>query len=86
MSQFTLDDLLSIMRSSVGVEDAAVPDKDVADVEFADLGLDSLAVLELAGEVQRRYGVVMSDDVVVEMPSLGAAVDYINRQLVGAGR
>ncbi|HJP80316.1 MAG TPA: acyl carrier protein [Pseudonocardiaceae bacterium] len=86
MSQFTLDDLLSIMRSSVGVEDTTVPDKDVADVEFADLGLDSLAVLELAGEVQRRYGVVMSDDVVVEMPSLGAAVDYINRQLVGAGR
>lgn len=86
MSQFTLDDLLSIMRSSVGVEDTTVPDKDVADVEFADLGLDSLAVLELAGEVQRRYGVVMSDDVVVEMPSLGAAVEYINRQLVGAGR
>ncbi len=81
MEKFTLDNLRETMRSSAGVEENIDLAGDIEDVEFADLGYDSLAVLELAGQVQRRYGVQIPDEAVAEMPTPGKAVEFINKRL-----
>ncbi|MBP2327289.1 act minimal PKS acyl carrier protein [Kibdelosporangium banguiense] len=81
MSGFTLSDLREIMRASAGVDEGVDLDGDIAGVEFADLGYDSLAVLELAGQVGRRYGLRIPDDAVAEMPTPGHAVEFINTRL-----
>ncbi|MGH3694673.1 MAG: acyl carrier protein [Pseudonocardiaceae bacterium] len=81
MDKFTLDDLRQIMRSSAGLEEHLDLAGDIEDVEFTDLGYDSLAVLELANQVQRRYGVRIPDEEVAEMPTPGKAVELINKRL-----
>ncbi|GDY31033.1 acyl carrier protein [Gandjariella thermophila] len=85
MSEFTLSELKEIMSASAGVDEGVELDGDIADVAFADLGYDSLAVLELCGQVERRYGVSISDDAVAEMPTPAKAVEYVNALLAKAG-
>jgi minimal PKS acyl carrier protein len=82
MSQFTVEDLKQLLSSCAGLDDAATLDGDVLHVAFADLGYDSLAILELASQVQRTYGVAMPDEAVEHMVSPQAAVDYVNIRLV----
>ena len=82
MSTFTLDDLRALL---VGAEEGADLDGDIADRRFDELGYDSLAVLEIAGEIQRRFGVVVPDDAVSEMPTPAAAVKFVNALFAKAG-
>jgi act minimal PKS chain-length factor (CLF/KS beta) len=60
MPSFTLDDLSRILRDSAGV--ALDPGND--DTPLADLGYESLAVLELAARVKNQYGVVLPEETV----------------------
>jgi|GraSoi013_1_20cm_4_1032433.scaffolds.fasta_scaffold114451_1 act minimal PKS acyl carrier protein len=83
MEVFTLDDLRQIMRDCAGVDESVDLDGDIADVEFTELGYDSLALLELASQVQRRLSVVIPDEAVQEMPTPALAVHYINTVLLG---
>ncbi|CRK55093.1 Acyl carrier protein [Alloactinosynnema sp. L-07] len=85
MNKFDLDDLRAIMRESAGVDEDVDLDGDIADIEFTELGYDSLAVLELASQVQRKYGVPIPDEAVHEMPTPRAAVEFINKQFSIAG-
>lgn len=85
MNTFTLDELRQIMRSSAGIAEEVDLDGDIAEIEFAELGYDSLAVLEFAGQVERRYGIPMPDDAVGHMRTPAAAVEYVNAQLAKAG-
>jgi acyl carrier protein len=82
---FTLDALLEVMRSCAGVEDSVQLDVHNADVEFEELGYDSLAVLEVAAQVQRLYGVTMPDECVEHMLTPRTAVEYISEQFAKAG-
>jgi acyl carrier protein len=82
MTEFTLDDLRRILRAGAG--DSGALDGDIADVTFADLGYDSLAVLELSSRVEREYRVSIPDDAVLAMRSPGAAVAYINDRLAAS--
>ncbi|KZB88321.1 acyl carrier protein [Amycolatopsis regifaucium] len=86
MNQLTIEDLREILRSSVGVDEGVDLDADIDDVEFAELGYDSLAILELAGQLQRRYGVTISDDVALDMRTPAEALRTINRQLERTAR
>ena len=83
--KFTLDDLRELMRSSAGVDDSVDIDGDIADLTFEELGYDSLAVLEMASQVQRTYSVPMPDESTEYMTTPQLAVDYINEQFEKAG-
>lgn len=85
MSRFELDVLREILRTRVGEVDGVDLDGDIADLEFAELGYDSLAVLELCSHVGRLYGLQIPGDAVAEMPTPGKAVEYINALLTEAG-
>lgn len=85
MSTITVADLREILSASVGVEDDVYFDGDHLHVDFAELGYDSLALLELASQVQRKYGVPIPDEAIREMSTPQAAVDYINARLAKVG-
>jgi act minimal PKS acyl carrier protein len=77
MSEFDVAAVKEIMLASAGAGDGDELDGDIADVEFTDLGYDSLAVLELCNQVERRYGITLPDDAMAEMPTPARAAEYI---------
>jgi act minimal PKS acyl carrier protein len=77
--QFTHDDLRTILTDEVGLEVGDLTDK--LDVTFADLGLDSLAVVEVQLAVQRRYGVAMPDEEAYAVTTVREALEYVNGRL-----
>jgi act minimal PKS acyl carrier protein len=85
MNPINLDDLRELMSECAGVDEDVDLAGDIAEVEFTELGYDSLALLELASQVQRRYQVPIPDEAVSEMVTPGRAVVFINQQLLRHG-
>ncbi|MFI0349064.1 acyl carrier protein [Actinomadura sp. 9N407] len=83
-SPFTLDDLREIMRACAGEADGVDFDDDIADIGFEDLGLDSLAVLEVAAKLENRLGVAIPEEAAEELPTPRALADYVNDRLATA--
>lgn len=83
--RFTVDHLQEALCAALGIDAAAALHGDVLDRPFAELGYDSLALLELCGYVQRTFGVPMPDEAPQHMPTGHAALDYINARFVEAG-
>ncbi|GAA2637534.1 acyl carrier protein [Dactylosporangium fulvum] len=81
MRTFTLDDFRSAMRSTAGVDEQVDLDGDIADVELAALGYDSLAVLEAANHISRTWQVPIPDEVVLDLATPAAVVDFVGQQL-----
>ncbi|MFC5723792.1 acyl carrier protein [Streptomyces gamaensis] len=86
MSTFTLDDLRAAMREAVGTDSSVDLAGDIADIEFAHLGYDSLAVLELTNHIQRTWGVTVADETALKAATPGMFVAYVNKTLTEAGR
>ncbi len=78
MPEFTLDELKGFMLRCSGVPDDVSLDSDITDVAFADLGYDSLAVLEIASAIQRAYRVDVSDEAIEGMRTPGDVIDFVN--------
>ena len=78
-AQFTLDDLKSILVNRVGYPANDIPEDPSA--TFEDMGLDSLAFVEIQLELEQRYGFKVSDEDAQSITTLGDAVDYTNRRL-----
>ncbi|MET9295639.1 acyl carrier protein [Streptomyces sp. NPDC003077] len=63
-AMMTVDELMKVMRAAAGGDENVDLDGDVLDVPFADLGYDSLALLETAVRIERRHGLRLADDLV----------------------
>jgi act minimal PKS acyl carrier protein len=74
----TLADLTRMLRESAGEEEGVDLDGDVIDTPFMELGYDSLALLQVIGEIQRDYGISIPDDAVVDAETPRALLDLIN--------
>jgi act minimal PKS acyl carrier protein len=83
MSGFELRELRQIMRSVAGAEQGVSFDGEIGEVSFDDLGYDSLAVLEVMSEVQRRHGIEVPEEVIFDLRTPQQAVDYVNGLSVG---
>jgi act minimal PKS acyl carrier protein len=83
MAGFGIQELRTIMRGSAGSAEGVDLDGEIAAVPFAELGYDSLAVLEMMSEVQRRYGVVIDENVVFDLETPQDAIDHVNSLAVG---
>jgi minimal PKS acyl carrier protein len=81
MALFTLDELRALIRTSVGIDEAVDFDGDIADIPYEDLGYDSLARIEVAAQVQRRFGVEISDDTAMALETPQETLDFVNNRI-----
>ncbi len=69
-----LRDLANIVNEVAGIE----PSEITAEKSFVDdLDIDSLSMVEIAVQVEDRFGVKMPDDELANLKTVGDAVDYV---------
>ncbi|MBT2231525.1 acyl carrier protein [Nonomuraea sp. NEAU-A123] len=84
MRVFTMDDLTRILRECAGEDEAVDLSGDIADTSIAELGYDSLAVLETAARIEREFGVLLDDSVIAKAATPGDLVQVVNQYLIQA--
>lgn len=81
MSELTVDEFAEILQEAAG---ESVLGSDIADTPFAELGFDSLALLETAALVKRRYGVAIPDNQLGDLVTPAAFLATVNARLAAA--
>ncbi|MEU1923886.1 acyl carrier protein [Streptomyces albogriseolus] len=81
MRQFELDDLKALLRECAGEEEGVDLDGDVVDVPFAELGYDSLAILQTTGRIERDFDVALDEEALDEADTPCAYLELVNRAL-----
>ena len=82
MSEFTMDDLRTVMQEAAG-ENRHL-EGDVLDEQFTELGYDSLALLEAAARVERSFGVQIGDDEIADIGTPQDFIQLVNSRLASA--
>jgi acyl carrier protein len=80
---FTFEDLKRILVDRVGLDEDKVVDDPNA--SFEDMGLDSLAFVEIQLAMQQEYGFNIPDEDAAGIDTVGAAIEYVNRRLAEEG-
>jgi minimal PKS acyl carrier protein len=83
VKMLTIDDLMLIMRECAG-EDESASGGQVADVEFSELGYDSLALLETASRVAREYAVEIPEEDLAAVRTPAEFVTAVNGLMVAS--
>jgi acyl carrier protein len=79
VKECTFEDVKNILVNRVGLpEDAVVDDRALT---FDELGLDSLAFVEIQLAMQQDYGFTIPDEDAEQITTIGEAIDYVNRRL-----
>lgn len=81
--QFSMEDMKDILVNRVGLPDEAVGDD--PSKSFEDLGLDSLAFVEIQLAVQQQFGFTIADEDAQNIHTMQDAIDYTNRRLQEQG-
>ncbi len=76
---FAFDDLKTILVDRVGLPEEVVVDDPEA--SFEDMGLDSLAFVEIQLAVQQEYGFTIPEEDADTITNVGQAITYVNRRL-----
>ena len=78
-------EMLSMFRSKA----SEIAEKDLSSIEetsvIAKLGIDSLQMLEIVGEMERSMGITMPDDLLVGIQSVGQLLDVFEKRVRAAG-
>ena len=78
-TQFGFEDLKRILVDRVGLEEADV--KEDPETTFDDMGLDSLAFVEIQLAMEQDYGFTIADEDAERIHTVGEAIEYVNRRL-----
>ncbi len=78
-TQFGFEDLKRILVDRVGLAEEDV--KDDPDATFDEMGIDSLALVEIQLAMEQEYGFTIDDEDAEQIHTVGEAIDYINRRL-----
>ncbi|MCB5165724.1 acyl carrier protein [Streptomyces bambusae] len=62
MDRLTLDDLKRILRECAGEDEGIDLDGDVLDLNWFELGYDSLAILQTTGLIERDFDVMLDEE------------------------
>jgi act minimal PKS acyl carrier protein len=85
MARITLERLKDMLAKAGGEgTDTADLDGEVIDTPFADLGYDSLALLEVTSMVERAYDIALDDDVAQTAATPRELLDLVNGLLNAA--
>ena len=77
--EFTFEDVKEILVNRVGVPAEKVVDD--PSLSFEDIGLDSLAFVEIQLAMQQEYGFTIPDEDAEQIGTIGEAIEYTNRRL-----
>ena len=77
----TMDELREILIECAGEDEAAALRGDIAEVEFEDLGYDSLALMETAARIKQRFGVTIPDEEIAELRTPATVLAAVNGAL-----
>ena len=77
--EFTFDDAKNILVNRIGVEEDQISGD--PNQSFEDLGLDSLAFVEIQLAMQQEYGFQIPDEDAEHITTIGEAIDYTNKRL-----
>lgn len=80
-TQFGFEELKRILVDRIGLPEEDV--KDDPNTTFDDIGLDSLAFVEIQLAMEQEYGVNVSDEDAESIHTFGEAIDFVNRELAG---
>lgn len=78
-TQFGFEDLKRILVDRIGLPEDDV--KDDPNLTFDEVGLDSLAFVEIQLAMEQDYSVSVSDEDAENIHTFGDAIDFVNRQL-----
>jgi acyl carrier protein len=77
--EFTFEDVKEILVNRNGVPEEKVVDD--PDLSFEEIGLDSLAFVEIQLAMQQEYGFTIPDEDAEQIGTIGEAIAYTNRRL-----
>ena len=77
--QFTFEDVKRILVDRVGLKEENVVEDPNA--TFEDMGLDSLAFVEIQLAIQQEYGLAIPDEDAEKLMTVGAGIEYVNERL-----
>ncbi|MEV6479330.1 acyl carrier protein [Streptomyces sp. NPDC051576] len=83
-SPFTLADLKRILLESAGADDLSALDGDILDVNFTELGYESLALLETGSRIEREYAVELDDSALFDAMTPRDLIEAVNGLLATA--
>ncbi|MDW3848635.1 acyl carrier protein [Micromonospora sp. BRA006-A] len=81
MAELTVPELMRVMRECAGEDESVTFADDVGGADFADLGYDSLAVLEVTSRLSHDYGVTLPEEGVAELRTPDEMVRFVNARL-----
>jgi acyl carrier protein len=76
---FGFEDLKRILVDRVGLPEDVV--KDDPSTTFEDMGLDSLALVEIQLAMEQEYGFTVADEDAERILNVGDAIGYVNERL-----
>jgi act minimal PKS acyl carrier protein len=80
MTEFTLTELRQILETSSGPADGADWEgEEILDMPFGEVGYDSLALLEMAAQIQQRHGVLIPEVLAMKTPRI--TIECVNQLL-----
>lgn len=79
VGEFTMSDLKNILVNRIGLPEDEIPDDE--QTTFEDIGLDSLAFLEIQLEMEQRFGFRVEDEDAQKITTFSDAIAYTNRRL-----
>jgi act minimal PKS acyl carrier protein len=77
----TVDDIRRILTDCAGEDETMGLRGEILDVAFADLGYDSLALLEMAARIDQEFGVSIPDEQIVGLHTPRAVLDVVGQAL-----
>jgi acyl carrier protein len=76
---FGFEDLKRILVDRIGVPEADV--KEDPETTFEDMGLDSLAFVDIQLAMQQEYGFTIPEEDAEGIQTVGQAIEYVNRRI-----
>ncbi|AVH94695.1 MULTISPECIES: acyl carrier protein [Streptomyces] len=82
--ELTAERLFGILRECAGEEEYVTGSESALDVEFTELGYDSLALLETTARVSQEYRVEIPEEELADVRTPAAFLKTVNRLLAVA--
>lgn len=82
MARMTLPDLRRVLVENAGEIDGVQFDESLLDIDFDEIGYDSLALMESAAAITDMYGIQVPDEVLTELRTPRQLLEFVNSRSV----